>query len=81
MAGALERCPLGPVGSGSREHDFDGASMIVFCMSAIEHVENSSNTAAVDFREDRTVLPFVAYRTVATFSSKKNLAIVVQMDM
>ena len=56
------------VGSGSSEHDFDGASMTVFCMSAIEHVANSSNTAAVDPREDRTVLPFLALRTVATFS-------------
>ena len=59
------------VGSGSSEHDFDGASMIVFCMSAIKHVEKSSNTAAVDSRKDRTVLPFVALQTVATFSSKK----------
>ena len=60
------------VGSGSSEHDFDGASMIVFCMSAIEHVANSSNTAAVDSREDRAVLPFVALRTMATFSSNKS---------
>ena len=59
------------VGSGSSEHDFDGASRIVFCMSAIEHVANSSNTA-VDCRDDRTVLPFVALRTVATFSWKKS---------
>ena len=59
------------VGSGSSEHDFDGGSMIVFCMSAIEHVANSSNTAAVDSTEDITVLPFVALRTVTTFSSKK----------
>ena len=56
------------VGSGFSEHDFDGASMTVFCMSAIERVANSSNTAAVDPREDRTVLLFVALRTVATFS-------------
>ena len=38
------------VGSRSSEHDFDGAFMIVICMSVIEHVANSSNTAAVDSR-------------------------------
>ena len=59
------------VGSGSSEHDFDGAFMNIFCMSAIDTVANSSNAAAVDPRKDITVLPFVALRTVANFSSKQ----------
>ena len=45
------------VGSGSSEHDFDGASMIVFCMSVMEHFENSSKTVTVDSRDDRIALP------------------------